>query len=279
MVLFSCACRFFLGPIGWLGWILVGGCGKPQAVREDAAVVASSSVVNELDAALPAPVSLPPVQLGVAPERGPSWRNDSEVDELPARLATPVRVLILVRPWGVSPVQRLREGGHWRSRSAAASRSSAGGGASHARSCRPQHICGGRAARVTDGRRGPRRCSPAPGALRAPTMPSAFRSTTCARSRVNAAANAWRPRTRTSVCLSAGAAPRGTSGSRGPATSAGRVRGALNAHGAPASVSRTSVALHGNAVGSVSPRKPGTRARSCAGAAQKGTSGARSCGT
>lgn len=63
MVLFSCACRFFLGPIGWLGWILVGGCGKPQAVREDAAVVASSSVVNELDAALPAPVSLPPYNL------------------------------------------------------------------------------------------------------------------------------------------------------------------------------------------------------------------------
>jgi len=64
VVLFSGSCRFFPGPAGWLGLALLGGCGKAQAVRDDAAIGAPSAAVVAVDAAAPAPaVTLPPYDL------------------------------------------------------------------------------------------------------------------------------------------------------------------------------------------------------------------------
>lgn len=89
MVLFSGSCRFSSGPVGRIGLVLLAGCGKPEAVREDAAIAGPASVEASVVAAGSArsPI-LPPYDL----EADVRERIDGARRELDAATA-PVQVV------------------------------------------------------------------------------------------------------------------------------------------------------------------------------------------
>ena len=99
MVLFSSSRRFFLGSIGWTGLTLSAACGKAQAVREDAAIVASRSPAATMVDATPSTpsVSLPPYSLEAdVRERIDAARREVDGSSAPVQVVGGLYVFVAV---------------------------------------------------------------------------------------------------------------------------------------------------------------------------------------